>query len=72
MEDLKIARAHQMLSVGSADVYAAVHLRLPFGAPVVEARCIVKDANERIVYVGEIVYRGDVVRINIELLNGER
>ncbi|MGB0086752.1 MAG: GntR family transcriptional regulator [Rhodomicrobiaceae bacterium] len=72
MKDVRIARAHQTLLVGSADVHAAVDLRLPFGAPVVEARCVVSDVDERVIYVGEIVYRGDVVRINIELLNGER
>lgn len=72
VEDLSTAHAHQTLSVGSADVYAAVHLRLPFGAPVVEARCIVKDADDNVIYLGQIVYRGDVVRINIELLNVSR
>ncbi len=71
LETVSIARAHQVLSIGSADVYAAVHLRLPFGAPVLEARCIVKDLNERVIYAGNIVYRGDVVRINVELLNSK-
>ncbi len=72
MDDLPVSRAHQTLSVGSADVYAARHLLIPFGSPVVEARCIVKDMDDRVIYVGEIVYRGDVVRINIELLNEDR
>ena len=71
LDTVSIARAHQILSVGSADVYAAVHLRLPFGAPVLEARCIVKDTDDRVIYAGNIVYRGDVVRINVELLNSE-
>ncbi len=70
LEDIEVMHAHQTLSVGSADVYAAVHLRLPFGAPIVEARIIATDADERVIYVGEVTYRGDVVRINIELLNG--
>ncbi len=72
MDEAKISRANQTLSIGSADVYAAVHLRLPFGAPVVEARCVVQDTDDRVIYVGEITYRGDVVRINIELLTGEK
>ena len=72
LEELSISRAHQTLSIGSADVYAAVHLRVPFGAPIVEARCIVNDADDRVIYHGEIVYRGDVVRINIELVNEDR
>lgn len=72
LRDAKALRAHQTLSVGSADVYAAVHLRLPFGASIVEARCIVTDTDDRVIYVGEIIYRGDVVRINIELLSADR
>jgi GntR family transcriptional regulator len=71
IEDLTIGRAHQTMAIGSADVYAAAHLRLPFGAPVVEARCTVNDADDRLIYIGEIVYRGDVIRINIELLDGD-
>lgn len=70
LEDIDVMHAHQTLSVGSADVYAAVHLRLPFGAPIVEARIIATDSGDRVIYVGEVVYRGDVVRINIELMNG--
>ncbi len=72
LDDVPIARARQTLSVGSADGEAAVQLGLSFGAPVVEARCIVTDPDDRIIYLGEIVYRGDVVRINIELLNEGR
>jgi GntR family transcriptional regulator len=71
MPEAKIARAHQTLSVGSADIHAANYLRLPFGAPVVEARCIVTDIDDRVIYVGEITYRGDVVCINIEMLNND-
>ncbi|NJM33996.1 MAG: GntR family transcriptional regulator [Rhodomicrobium sp.] len=72
MKDVTIARAHQMMSIGTADVYAAAHLRLPFGAPVMEARCTVNDADGRLIYIGEIVYRGDVIRINIELFDDAR
>ena len=71
MKEAGIARAHQVLSVGAADIYAAAHLRLAFGAPVLEARCLVTDVADRVIYLGEIVYRGDVVKINIELLGGE-
>jgi GntR family transcriptional regulator len=70
IKGIKIAHAHQTLQVGCADVHAAVHLRLPFGAPVVEVHCIVTDVDDRVIYVGDIVYRGDVVRMKIELLRG--
>ncbi len=63
-----IARAHQTLAVSSADISTAEHLQIPFGAPVVEARCIATDENNRVIYVGEITYRSDCVLINIELV----
>ena len=63
-----IARAHQTLSVGAADVETARHLRLPLNAPTVEARCVVTDRRGVAIYVGEIIYRGDVVHLDIELI----
>lgn len=62
-----VARARQTFSVGAADVEAARQLRLPMNAPTVEARCVVTDRAGIVLYVGEIVYRGDVVHFDIEL-----
>jgi len=67
-----IARAHQTLSVGAADVETARHLRLPLNAPTVEAHCVVTDRAGVAIYVGEIVYRGDVVHLDIELIGRRR
>lgn len=63
----RVARAHQTFSVGAADIEAARHLRLPMNAPTVEARCVVTDRAGVVLYVGEIVYRGDVVHFDVEL-----
>ena len=41
-------------------------------APTAEARCIVTDTDNVVIYVGEITYRGDVVRLNIELIKRRR
>jgi len=72
MNGRAIARAHQTLSVGAADVETARRLRLPLNAPTVEAHCVVTDRAGVAIYVGEIVYRGDVVHLDIELIGARR
>lgn len=72
MNGRAIARAHQTLSVGAADIEAARHLRLPLNAPTVEAHCVVTDRSGIAIYVGEIIYRGDVVHLDIELIGPQR
>jgi GntR family transcriptional regulator len=68
MKGLGIARAHQTVVVGAADVDTAQHLGVPLNAPTAEARCIVADKDGVAIYVGEITYPGDYVRLNIELI----
>jgi GntR family transcriptional regulator len=72
MNGRAIARAHQTLAVGAADVETARHLRLPLNAPTVEAHCVVTDRAGVAIYVSEIVYRGDVVHVDIELIGPRR
>jgi GntR family transcriptional regulator len=71
MKGLKISRAHQTFCIGAADVETAIHLKIPLNAPTAEARCIVTDADGVVIYSGDIIYRGDRVKLNIELLNSE-
>ncbi len=68
MKGVAISRAHQTLAIGAADVETARHLDIPLNAPTAEARCVVVDADGVIIYVGEITYPGDCVRLNIELI----
>lgn len=65
---LAIARAHQTLVIGTADTDTARRLRLALNAPTVEARCVVTDTRGVCLYVGHITYRGDCVKLNIELI----
>lgn len=69
MKTLQISRAHQTLTVSTADLETGRHLQIPLNAPTVEARCVVTDADGTLIYLGEITYRGDCVRLNIELLD---
>jgi GntR family transcriptional regulator len=67
MKSLAISRAHQTFTIGTADVETAKLLDIGLNAPTAEARCVVTDRDGIVIYVGEITYRGDCVRINIEL-----
>ena len=72
MDDLEILRAHQTLAIGAADMDTARHLGIALNAPTAEARCVVTDASGTVIYVGEITYPGDCVRLNIELIGGQQ
>lgn len=68
MPGLDVARAHQTLTIGAADIETAQLLAITLNAPTAEARCVVTDRSGRVLYLGEITYRGDCVKLNIELL----
>jgi GntR family transcriptional regulator len=68
MKGLGIARAHQTVVVGAADLDTAEHLGIALNAPTAEARCVVSDRDGVVIYVGEITYPGDYVKLNIELI----
>jgi GntR family transcriptional regulator len=60
---LRLASAHQRLTIGTADLEAASLLRVPVNAPVGEVRRVLIDEAQRIVYVGLAIYRADAVRL---------
>ena len=72
MDDLEISRAHQTLAIGAADMETARHLGIALNAPTAEARCVVIDDSGMVIYIGEITYPGDCVRLNIELIGPGR
>jgi GntR family transcriptional regulator len=72
MDDLDISRAHQTLAIGAADIEMARNLGIALNAPTAEARCVVTDGAGMVIYVGEITYPGDCVRLNIELIGQGR
>jgi GntR family transcriptional regulator len=72
MRDLEISRAHQTLAIEAADMETARNLGMALNAPTAEARCVVTDAGGVVIYVGEITYPGDCVRLNIELIGQRR
>jgi GntR family transcriptional regulator len=55
--------------IGAADIETAQRLGLALNAPTAEAHCVVVDDRGVAIYVGDIIYRGDRVKFDIDLLN---
>ena len=68
LNDVTIGRAHQTLIIGSADMEAARLLKIHLNAPIAEVHCVVADDNNVAIFVAEIIYRGDCIMFDIELL----
>jgi GntR family transcriptional regulator len=62
-----IARARQVLTIGTADMEVARHLHVPLNAPVAEVRRVFTDAAGRVIYLGEVTYRGDFIHLEMDL-----
>jgi GntR family transcriptional regulator len=62
-----IETARQTLTIGMADLDAAKLLRIPLNSPVAEVRRVFASADRRVVYLGEVTYRGDFVRLDMDL-----
>ncbi len=67
MPGLKIATARQVLTIGTADLEVARHLGIAVNAPVAEVRRVFTGAKRRVVYLGEVTYRGDFVHVEFDL-----
>ena len=63
-----MGRAQTGVVVGSAGPETSERLRVPLNSPTAEARYIVENRAGVVTYVGEVVYRGDCVRFDIDLL----
>jgi GntR family transcriptional regulator len=68
----EIESAHQTLVIGNADPGTASLLQVPLGAPTAECHCVVTNRKGVAIYVAEIIYRNDCVKLYIELLDGSK
>lgn len=64
---LTIADASQVLTIGTADVETAELLNLPINAPIARIARSATSADGTVIFVGEGLYRGDMVRLQIKL-----
>jgi GntR family transcriptional regulator len=62
-----VAHARQVLTVNTADMEVAPLLRVPVNSPVAEVRRVFTDADHRVIYLGEVTYRGDFIHVEMDL-----
>ena len=67
LEGIEIAHAHQTLVIGTADPDTASLLQVPLGAPTAECRCVVKNREGVAIYLADIIYRNDCIKLHIDL-----
>jgi GntR family transcriptional regulator len=64
---LKIRDARQSLTIATADVETSELLDLPINAPIAIVQRTVVDHTGYLVFIGEGLYRGDMVRVDMKL-----
>jgi GntR family transcriptional regulator len=67
LKDPAIASARQTLTIATADIETARLLRIPLNSPVAEVRRVFTTKDRTVIYLGEVTYRGDFVRIDMDL-----
>ena len=67
LRDPAITAARQTLTIGTADLEVARLLQVQLNSPVAEVRRVFTTADRTVIYLGEVTYRGDFVRIDMDL-----
>ena len=65
--EVDIRRAHQTVTISAADTEVCSLLHIPLNAPVVLVRRVFHGPDDTVIYVGEVTYRGDSVRFEMDL-----
>ena len=68
MKDVIVIKARQTLLIGAADPYTANMLHIPLNTPTAEAHWTVVDESNRAIYVAQVTYRGDCIKLMIDFL----
>jgi GntR family transcriptional regulator len=64
---VEIAKAHQTLNIGAADIEVARDLRIAVNTPVAEIRRVFNGPDGAVIYVGDAIYRGDYIHLEVDL-----
>lgn len=67
LRGVKVAEARQTLTIATADVEVASLLGIPINAPVADVRRVCRDRKGIVIYLGEVTYRGDYIRLEMDL-----
>ncbi len=69
LDDVHIKGAHQTMVIGTADRETADLLQVCLSAPTAACRCVVTDQNNVAIYVADITYRSDCLKLHMDLLD---
>lgn len=67
LPECRVQRAHQTMTVGTADTDVAAHLGLAPNAPVAFVERVFEGEGGHVIYRAEVIYRGEAVRLEIDL-----
>ncbi|MBG9387557.1 GntR family transcriptional regulator [Caenimonas aquaedulcis] len=67
MKEVRISTAHQVMTLATADMEVAQLLEVPVNSPVAEVRRIFKDGAGTVIYLADVTYRGDAIRLEMDL-----
>ena len=65
--DIYLVTARQVLTISTADLAGARHLGIGVNAPVADVRRVFTGPKRRVIYLGEVTYRGDFVHVEFDL-----
>jgi GntR family transcriptional regulator len=68
LKAVRIGSARQILTISTAGVEAANALNISVSAPVAEVRRVICAPDGTVIYLGELTYRGDYIRVDMDLL----
>jgi len=69
LEHLSIGSAKQILTISAAGIDTSKDLNVALNAPIGKLRRIICDKNGVVIYVGDLTYRGDFIRLEMNLLS---
>lgn len=68
LKAVQIGSARQVLTIGTAGAEAATVLNIAVSAPVAEVRRVFCAPDGTVIYLGELIYRADFIRVEMDLL----
>ena len=68
LKGVQIGSARQILTISTADEKAASALNISVSSPVAEVRRVFCAPDGTVIYLGELTYRGDYIRVDMDLL----
>ena len=67
LPDVQLGRARQIMHIAKADIETAALLEIPLGEPMAEVRRILLAQDGTVVYVADVIYRGDHIHLDMDL-----